>query len=75
MICPSCLANTGKKVEMLRYEGLPEYLDFRPVARQHPIPIVRGFAEKTLNQVVSRIENKIYYYKCRECGYVQIHER
>ena len=74
MICPVCLINKNKKVEMIKMEGLPVYLDIRPFAKQHPIPIVRGFAEKTLNKIFDDIKGKIFYYKCPKCGYVQIHE-
>jgi rubrerythrin len=75
MICPSCFINREKRVEMLKYNGIPEYLDIRPYIKSHPLAIVRGFAERTAGEVITRISDKIYYYKCRECGYIEIHER
>jgi len=72
--CPICGAN-GKKVEMVRYEGLPPYLDLTHVARRHPLPIVRTFAENTVRQVQERIEQSVYYYKCPSCKNIQIFER
>ncbi|MEM2233929.1 MAG: hypothetical protein QXP81_10375, partial [Nitrososphaerota archaeon] len=74
-ICPSCYISREKKVVMLRYSGIPEYLDMRPVARQHPIAVLRPFAERTVSQVMETIEQRIYYYKCPECGYIEIHEK
>jgi len=74
-LCPSCKVTRSKDVKMLMYEGVPPYLDIRPIAQQHPLPIVRSFANRAVTTVMKNIEQNIYYYKCPECGHIDLREK
>jgi len=62
--CPFCGS------EMLRYEGLPKGLDVSELAKEHPIPVMKRWAAKKLNE----IESKIFHRKCSKCGLILLFE-
>jgi len=62
--CPFC------ESEMLRYEGLPSGLDVSELVKDHPIPVMKRWAAKKLDE----IESKIYYRKCPKCGLILLFE-
>jgi len=58
--CPFCGS------EMLRYEGLPSGLDAAELIEDHPIPMMKKWASKKLNE----IRSKVYYRRCPKCGLI-----
>jgi exosome complex RNA-binding protein Csl4 len=74
-LCPSCKISRNKDVKMLLNEGVPPYLDIRPIAQQHPLVVVRAFANRAVESMMKNIEKNIYYYKCPECGHIDLREK
>jgi hypothetical protein len=50
-------------------------MDFRPIAKQHPLVVVRTFASVAAESMMKNIEKNLYYYKCPECGHIDLRER
>jgi rubredoxin len=74
-LCPSCKISRNKDVKMLMKEGVPPYMDFRPIAQQHPLVVVRTFANMAVESMMKNIEKNLYYYKCPECGHIDLREK
>jgi len=62
--CPFCGS------EMLRFEGLPGGMSLEELAKEHPIPMIKKWASRRLEEIGSRL----YYRKCPKCGLILLFE-
>jgi len=61
--------------EMLRQSSLPILLSPREVLSDHPIPILRGYISRKIEDVIKEVESDFFSYLCPKCGNIQFFKK